>query len=246
MSDWAINDDYKLAANPEAEGEYMGEFTFADMAEFKIVGFDGETMTWYPEGMDNNFQISEQGGDYTVYFRPEGNVEGWFYGFFSVVENVIPEPEETITIYVINKLNWEKVFAYIWRLVDEVVVPYRAWPGIEMNIYRPKKAPSFAGIKAEENELFVVEFPKEYDQIVFSNGEDEQTVDLMWEESKPYFVLSEETDGEGHHTGEWTAPTPTDIDNTVDAVKAVKVLRNDQIFIIRNGKTFDITGKLVK
>ena len=90
MNDWAVNYDYQLLPNPKNEGEYLINITFEDMAEFKIVGFDGETTTWYPDGMGNNYNISEQGGDYTVYFRPEGGVEGWYYGFFSVVERVEP------------------------------------------------------------------------------------------------------------------------------------------------------------
>ena len=90
MTGWEINEAYKLAANPKVAGEFKGNFTFADFDEFKVVGFDGETKTWYPDGTDNNFQISEQGGDYTVYFRPAGGVEGWYYGFFSVVEKTEP------------------------------------------------------------------------------------------------------------------------------------------------------------
>lgn len=90
MTGWEVNEAYKLAANPKVAGEFKGNFTFADFDEFKVVGFDGETKTWYPDGTDNNFQISEQGGDYTVYFRPAGGVEGWYYGFFSVVEKTEP------------------------------------------------------------------------------------------------------------------------------------------------------------
>jgi len=90
MNGWAADEAYKLKANPAVAGEYMGDFTFADQAEFKIIGVLDSTITWYPDGVDNNFNISEQGGDYTVYFRPEGGVDGWFHGYFTVIERETP------------------------------------------------------------------------------------------------------------------------------------------------------------
>lgn len=84
MTSWAANANYKLVANPATEGEYMGKFTFAANAEFKVAYSDGTTIedaNWFPTGMDNNFQITEA-GEYNVYFRPDGQGgEGWHYGF---------------------------------------------------------------------------------------------------------------------------------------------------------------------
>jgi hypothetical protein len=95
MTDWKVNEAYILKANPANAGEYMGNFTFADGAEFKVVSsIDGsEIIDWFPDGMNNNYQISEQGGDYTVYFRPEGGVDSWYYGFFTVIEKIVPQYE---------------------------------------------------------------------------------------------------------------------------------------------------------
>ena len=93
MNEWKANDAYMLT--PSNNGEYKGEFTFVANAEFKVIGFDGETTTWFPEGMDNNFQITEA-GDYKITFNPAGNVEGWYEGFFNVIkkeEPVIPQYE---------------------------------------------------------------------------------------------------------------------------------------------------------
>ena len=36
--------------------------------------------------MDNNYKI-DKSANYTVYFKPAGGVEGWYYGFFNVVED---------------------------------------------------------------------------------------------------------------------------------------------------------------
>lgn len=84
MTGWAANADYKLAVNPSNAGEYMGEFTFEANAEFKVVYSDGEAIdneNWFPQGANNNFVISDA-GDYTIYFRPDGQGgEDWHEGY---------------------------------------------------------------------------------------------------------------------------------------------------------------------
>ena len=97
MTQWAVSEDYKLVANTEAVGEeYMGVFTFAANDEFKVVYSDGETAestNYFPLGIDNNYVVSAA-GEYTVYFRPAGDmtgVEGWHYGCIYMEEYVEPE-----------------------------------------------------------------------------------------------------------------------------------------------------------
>ena len=85
MNGWGANEAYELVANPAVAGEYMGEFTFAANDEFKVIAYDGEQITtWYPDGMGNNYQITEA-GEYSVYFRPEGNSE-WGNGYFTAIK----------------------------------------------------------------------------------------------------------------------------------------------------------------
>ena len=93
MTSWAANASYKLKANAAQEGEYMADFTFAANDEFKVAYSDGKTIddaNWFPTGMNNNYVISEA-GDYTVYFRPAGGVDGWHYGFINAVKKEAPE-----------------------------------------------------------------------------------------------------------------------------------------------------------
>ena len=96
MTNWGPLPAYKLAANPANEGEYMGEFTFAANDEFKVGYSDGTTIestNYFPNGMDNNYVITEA-GDYTVYFRPDGQGgEGWHEGYINAVKKVIPQYE---------------------------------------------------------------------------------------------------------------------------------------------------------
>jgi len=84
-----LTDDLKFAANPNAEGEYMINYAFAANDDFKVVGRQAgaQEVTWFPEGMDNNYVITEA-GNYTVYFRPDGQGgEGWHYGLIYAARN---------------------------------------------------------------------------------------------------------------------------------------------------------------
>ena len=95
MNDWTIDNVNQLLPSKTEEGLYELVTTFAASDEFKIVS---STNVWYPKGMDNNYVVSEA-GTYTISFRPEGNVEGWYEGYFNVVKNGGDDPVETRTIY---------------------------------------------------------------------------------------------------------------------------------------------------
>lgn len=95
MGVWGPDEAYKLT--PSNNGEYEGEFTFAANDEFKVIGYDGTTVTWFPEGMNNNYVITEA-GDYKITFNPAGNVEGWYEGFFNVVKKEEPVVKDTIQL----------------------------------------------------------------------------------------------------------------------------------------------------
>ncbi|MBR6034937.1 MAG: starch-binding protein, partial [Paludibacteraceae bacterium] len=208
-TEWKLENltaDLKFAANADQEGEFVLNTTLEVDQTIKVVKVEkDQIVTWYPEGEGNEYKVDvEHSGKKAIYFRPEGNDE-WsaFGGFIWIDKN--EAPEENIIIYVVNKPRWEKVLAYIWRMEGENPIPYRAWPGIEMSV--PKQAPALAGIVAEDDQIFAIEFPKEFDHIIFNNGEEgealQQTEDLEWVEEKPYFVISSEK-GEGDkYSGEW-------------------------------------------
>lgn len=95
MNEWTIDNVNQLLPSKTEEGLYELQTTFAADDEFKIVS---STNVWYPGGTDNNYVVSEA-GTYTISFRPEGNVEGWYEGYFNVVKNGGDDPVETRTIY---------------------------------------------------------------------------------------------------------------------------------------------------
>ena len=77
MTDWAPAEAYKLAKNDAAENE---EFTITlDLTteyKFKVAySADGATIddaNWYPDGVNNDLSVDAD-GEYTVYFRPNGD-----------------------------------------------------------------------------------------------------------------------------------------------------------------------------
>ena len=94
MTEWKVNAEYRLALNNKAEGEeYMITVELDKDAEFKVAkSEDGINITnsddWYPTGMYNNYIITEK-GDYTVYFRPNGDGgDGWHYGYIFAQKNI--------------------------------------------------------------------------------------------------------------------------------------------------------------
>ena len=89
MNGWAPNEKYKLAANPGASGEYMITLYLDADAEFKIVNSENGTTakTWFPDGIDNNKKIDEE-GRYTVYFRPDyQGGDDWYYNCIYVASD---------------------------------------------------------------------------------------------------------------------------------------------------------------
>ena len=98
MTEWAVVADeaHTFAVNPENDAEYMLNFTLAENDAFKVVKVEGESQTWYPEGMDNNYTVdAAHAGEKTIYFRPDGQGgEGWHSGVIYIAANEEPQPAE--------------------------------------------------------------------------------------------------------------------------------------------------------
>ena len=118
MNGWKADENYMLT--PNNESLYEGEFTFAANDEFKVIGFDGTNTSWFPEGMGNNFQITEA-GDYKITFNPAGNVEGWYAGYYNVVKKEEPIVPDTVAIVVTEDLEWTDAVASQgwWQIMGE-------------------------------------------------------------------------------------------------------------------------------
>lgn len=84
MTGWMLNTKLMLEKNPANEEEYLIPMTFYAGQEFKIVrsdGYDIDENDWYPSGLGTNYIINAS-GDYTVYFRPDGQGgSDWHHGY---------------------------------------------------------------------------------------------------------------------------------------------------------------------
>ena len=103
MTDWAVNEDYKMTASTTDPNVYEYTMDLTTESQFKVVKVEGSAQAWYPDGMGNNY--GENGeitadGNYTISFNPAGNVDGWFYGYIKVVSTTAPaEPAIAIPSY---------------------------------------------------------------------------------------------------------------------------------------------------
>ena len=101
MTEWDVKADYQMTKNEQAETEeYMFTMDLTTQSQFKVVKSDGVNLTWYPDGMGNNYgengEITKD-GNYTIYFRP--NADGgddWFYGVIYAAANETPVEDNAI------------------------------------------------------------------------------------------------------------------------------------------------------
>ncbi len=121
MNGWKSNADYELEPSMLQEGEYYGEFQFKNGDAFKVIKDNGAgSYTWYPDGMGNDFKIT-QDGTYAIYFRPAGNVEGWYEGYFHVLMRNDPAVKDTVLIAMEEGLQWQDNVAEEgwWQIMGE-------------------------------------------------------------------------------------------------------------------------------
>ena len=245
-----VSEDKKSAVLniPLLKGEY--EFKLIVNGDWRSNGYTFHRESVGAAGITENAEANmvlnaDVDGEYTITWTFENDSLGI----------VFPEKDEPITdkviLYVVLHIDWEKVFAYAWSEEGE---KNAEWPGVELKkfIAGEKPVPSRvrAALQAEDEVVYMYECPKEFANVIFNNGivgeGAEQTSDLTWEEEKPVFVIDSEKNDQGKYDGEWTAETPTDLNIVTDDTKAVKVLYNGDLYILRAGKVYNFQGQLVK
>ena len=77
------------------------------------------------------------------------------------VDIPVIDEDDTVIVYAGNSANWDVVYYYCWVSGGS---EYIGWPGIEMDL--------------DENGYWFAEVPKACDNIIFNNGEGQQTEDL--------------------------------------------------------------------
>ena len=114
MSGWKISSDYLMTLDESADEMYIKGVTLQEGCEFKIVSSaDEQTPTsWYPQGMENEYVVPED-GVYDIRFSPDRQgVPGWHEGCILVtpaVSDVSDEPATplfgTYTLNIPSALN---------------------------------------------------------------------------------------------------------------------------------------------
>ena len=103
--------------------------------------------------------------------------------------------------------------------------------------------------KGSDDNVYTFSFKYDGEDIWYLNDLKEQTSTLINNENT-YMFTAEEGDTEARFIISATpinAPAvTTDIDNVSDGAKARKIMINDKLYIILNGKMYDATGKAVK
>ena len=90
-TDWKVVKEaqYTFAAT-DVEGEFKLATTLTLGQAIKVVGVQGETQTWYPDGEGNEYIVdADHAGSVTIYFRPSGGNEDWaeFGGYIYIAKN---------------------------------------------------------------------------------------------------------------------------------------------------------------
>lgn len=262
MNNWALDAAYKLAANPGQAGEYMKRFTFAANDELKVrKAIDGVLDAWYPEGVGNNWVITED-GQYDVYFRPEGNTE-WANGFFFVAPYVIPQYDVAEAIAaglaenaevevrgVITKMEMKgKNFAKYGSVNVYVADANGAEGQFEFyNCYSMNAdtfkvtVPAYDAAGAAFEEITEVSDANGYaihvgDTVIARGNYTYYSQTSMHELKQGCFIIYAKAP---------EAEFPTAIDNTNVDAKAVKFFENGQLIILKNGVKYNAQGAIVK
>ena len=175
FNNWTPTEQYLFAEDTEKEGEFvLADVALALNDELKVVKVVDGVKTWYPEGENYVVDFEYVGEHKSVRFRPEAKTEeGWFKGCIYI--EAVPVPNQTL--YFVNDPDWENVYGFAF-IGDRSFV---AWPGDLL---------AKTGEKVAGKDIYSYTFPSCYAKVIFHNGgsgEGNQTADLAWTASKPYY-----------------------------------------------------------
>ena len=211
-------------------------------ADGKVKGYDdlSEKADGLSKDDDGNicFKLSEADKVQVIYFiGKDSKVVFKLAGKFAV-----PEPSaDEMTVYYVNTGDWSVVKAYVWKDKDH---NYKDWPG---------EAMTKTDKQANGKDVYSYKFPKEHVNIIFNDGGDKKTDDLVWDKDKPYYYINKwyaslddipapETPGKFYITGDSALVVDAGLDKDkawkADAIKSVKdtlelTLKADQAYKLK-------------
>ena len=248
MTNWEVNENYEMNPSFEAETEeYFYGLDLTTTSEFKVVKVEGETKTWYPDGMGNNYGQNgeiERDGEYMIYFRPNmDGGEAWFYNCILAVRHAVAErvvmgflfPENGMPLTGVKLIG-----SFEAGMLDLYLNSETGWY-LHENV-----------VAVDEDKFYLREAAdKENFLLAFADGKwdiaefifDEVWEDDTWKDDPVKWVELDLSDNSKYA---WANAIPEGVDNITADVKAVKVVRNGEVLILKNGKTFNLLGAEVK
>ena len=247
MNGWQADAGYMFEANPETEGEYMLSLTLAEGDQFKVIGVEGETTTWYPDGMDNNYVVdADHAGEATVYFRPDGQGgEGWHYGYYYVL--VIPRVLENVVLGALLPENGkpENGVNLVGTFSDEpMATEVIEETGGYIAIFEADGRDTFTFVDAdnEDNYLVMRNAAGEWVPAVFTF--EEEWEDDTWKGDPVKMIDLDLSDNSKYA---WSTDIPEGLENvTTDKAQSTKVMINGMLYIVRDGKMYNVLGTEMK
>ncbi len=185
MNGWTVNQNYRLDFNPNAtdDKKYSIKTDLNQFSSFKIVySADGEqTTTWYPDGMDNDYNSISAAGTYDIYFRPdEDGGDGWYENCIYVdKEHAQTSTNDNAGFYLVGTMtNWKVKEEYKLQeandiysidkhlsVMDQFKVVYSV-DGTETSIWYPDPSPNYGADDATRiigSGVYHISFRPNYD-----------------------------------------------------------------------------------
>ena len=261
MTEWAIDANYEMSPNNGAETEeYMYEMALTTTSAIKVVKVQGEAQTWYPDGMGNAYgehgEITKD-GNYTIYFRPkmDGGDDWYEHCIYVASADPAPQPDPTVMFIAFPTVNRpEKIEIagvnreFTWEMVALDNDPWYVSKE-HLNTYATD---TIKFRDAANNAMILCEFiPANGDQ----EGRWQQLYLVMGDYPMDTYKLDtvryiDDLNLSNASNYAWMEnapePLPEGIENIVLTEKAQKVIMDGMIYIVRDGKLFNLQGAQVK
>jgi hypothetical protein len=252
MTNWAVNADYEMTPNNvrvDTDEEYKFDITLTTANQFKVVKVEGETQTWYPDGMGNNYGEHgeiERDGDYTIYFRPalDGD-DDWFYNCIMAIRHATPERVVVAALFPENGMPTEgvKIFGSFSEEEFDMTLIIETGGYIHSEIMAADQDEfMFRDAADEENVLVVRNAAGQWEEAVF-------TFDEEWEQDtykgEPVKMIDMDLSDNSKYA--WANAIPEGLEEVQsEKAESRKIMLNGMLYIVRDGKMYNVLGTEMK
>ena len=249
MTNWEVNENYEMNPSLEAETEeYFYGLDLTTASQFKVVKVEGETQTWYPDGMGNNYGEHgeiERDGEYTIYFRPNmDGGEAWFYNCILATRHTEPERVVVGFLFPENGMPANGI-SMLGSFIDGTV---------ELSYVEETGGYMHDHIMAVDEDKFYLRATDDVDNFLFAYVDGawdmaEFTFDEEWEQDtwKGDPVKMIDLDLSDNSKYAWQKAIPEGLDEVQgDKAESRKVMIDGMLYIVRDGKMYNVLGTEIR